>query len=79
MAAPIKPGAHLARSHDKEHQRILSLMVLPMEYIAKDSPQAARLLVQRIHHTISLLSNNPSLGHPGRLPGSHELVIPKTR
>ena len=50
-----------------------------MEYIAKDNPHAARLVVQRIHHTISLLSNNPSLGHPGRLPGIHELVIQKTR
>ncbi|GMR18685.1 MAG: type II toxin-antitoxin system RelE/ParE family toxin [Gammaproteobacteria bacterium] len=48
-------------------------------YIAKDDPQAARLLVQRIHHTVSLLSNNPSLGHPGRLPGTHELIIPETR
>lgn len=49
------------------------------EYIAKDDPQAARFVVQRIQHTVSLLSNNPSLGHPGRLPGTHELVIPKTR
>ncbi len=49
------------------------------EYIAKDNPEAARLVVQRIHHTVSLLSNNPSLGHPGRLPGTHELIIPKTR
>jgi toxin ParE1/3/4 len=49
------------------------------DYIAKDDPKTARLVVQRIHHTVSLLSNNPSLGHPGRLPGTHELVIPKTR
>lgn len=49
------------------------------EYIAKDDPQAARLVVQRIHHTVSLLSDNPALGHPGRLPGTHELVIPNTR
>ena len=49
------------------------------EYIAKDDPQAAQLVVQRIHHTVSLLSDNPALGHPGRLPGTHELVIPKTR
>ncbi len=49
------------------------------EYIAKDNPEAARLVVQRVHHTISLLRDNPSLGHPGRLPGTHELVIPKTR
>ncbi len=49
------------------------------EYIAKDDPQAARLVVQRIYHTVLLLKDNPSLGHPGRLPGTHELVIPKTR
>ncbi len=48
------------------------------EYIARDDPQAARLVVQRIHHSISLLSDNPSLGHPGRLPGTRELVIPET-
>ncbi len=49
------------------------------EYIAKDDPLAARLVVQRIYHTVSLLRENPSLGHPGRLPGTRELVIPKTR
>ena len=49
------------------------------EYIAKDNPQAAQLMVQRIYHTVVLLKDNPSLGHPGRLPGTHELIIPKTR
>ena len=49
------------------------------EYIAKDDPQAAQLVVQRIHHTVCLLRDNPSLGYPGRLPGTRELVIPKTR
>ena len=49
------------------------------EYIAKDNLQAARLVVQHIHHAVSLLSDNPSLGHPGRLPGTRELIIPKTR
>lgn len=49
------------------------------EYIAKDDPQAARLVVQRIVQTVLLLTENPSLGHPGRLPGTHELVIPNTR
>ncbi|VAW67077.1 hypothetical protein MNBD_GAMMA09-2725 [hydrothermal vent metagenome] len=48
-------------------------------YIAKDDPEAARLVVQRIQQTVGLLRDNPSLGHPGRLPGTHELVIPKTR
>ena len=49
------------------------------EYIAKDDPLAAKLMVQRIYHAVLLLNDNPSLGHPGRLPGTHELVIPKTR
>ncbi len=49
------------------------------EYIAKNDPQAAQLIVQHIFQTISLLKENPSLSHPGRLPGTRELVIPKTR
>ena len=49
------------------------------EHIAKDDPQAARLVVSRILEAVSLLSTNPSLGRPGRLPGTHELVVPKTR
>ena len=49
------------------------------EYSAKDYPHSARLVVQHIYHAVSLLRDNPSLGHPGRLPGTHELVIPKTR
>jgi len=49
------------------------------EHIAKDDPQAARIVVQRIQHAVSLLRDNPALGHPGRLPDTHELVTPKTR
>ena len=49
------------------------------EYIAKDDPQAARLVVQRIQQTVALLADNPNMGYPGRLPGTHELIIPKTR
>ncbi len=48
-------------------------------YIAKSDPKTAQLVVQRIQHSISLLSDNPNLGHSGRLPGIRELVIPKTR
>jgi toxin ParE1/3/4 len=49
------------------------------EFIAQDDPQAARLVVQRIQRAISLLSDNPALGHPGRVPGTRELLVPKTR
>jgi toxin ParE1/3/4 len=49
------------------------------EFIAKENPEAARLVIGRIVRTVSLLEDNPSLGHPGRVPGTHELVIPNTR
>ena len=49
------------------------------EYIAQDDPKAAQQLVQWIVQTVSLLKDNPSLGHPGRLPDTRELVIPNTR
>ncbi len=32
-----------------------------------------------MEYAVQLLSDHPSLGHPGRVPGTYELVIPKTR
>ena len=49
------------------------------EYIAQDNPAAAQLVVHRIVAAIKLLSENPALGHPGRIPGTRELVVPNTR
>ena len=49
------------------------------EYIAQDNPEAARLVVKRIIDTINLLPDNPALGHPGRIHGTRELLIPDTR
>ncbi|MCU7860665.1 MAG: type II toxin-antitoxin system RelE/ParE family toxin [Candidatus Thiodiazotropha sp. (ex Lucinoma kastoroae)] len=49
------------------------------EFIAQNDPQAAQMVMQQILKTISWLRDNPALGHPGRLPGTHELIIPKTR
>ncbi len=60
-------------------RKALSNLDQEAEYIAKDDPLAARLIVDRIYHSVSMLKDNPSLGHPGRLPGTRELVIPKTR
>ena len=48
-------------------------------HIAKDDTAAAQKVVQSIHHAVSLLSENPALGHPGRLDGTRELVVPDTR
>lgn len=49
------------------------------QFIAQDDPQTAQTVVDRIQQTISLLRDNPALGHPGRVSGTHELIIPKTR
>ena len=49
------------------------------EYIAQDNPVAATLVVQRIVDAINLLHDNPARGHPGRLHGTRELVVPDTR
>jgi toxin ParE1/3/4 len=49
------------------------------EYIAQEDPAAARLIVEHIVKTINLLKDNPALGHPGRIHGTRELVVPDTR
>jgi toxin ParE1/3/4 len=48
-------------------------------YIAEESPAGARRIVLRILHDIEhLLPDNPNMGRPGRVPGTRELVIPRT-
>ncbi|EDZ66306.1 plasmid stabilization system protein, RelE/ParE family [Nitrosococcus oceani AFC27] len=47
-------------------------------YIAQDNPAAARRVVQTIVDAINLLSDNPALGRPGRVPGTRELVVADT-
>ncbi len=49
------------------------------EYIARDNPAAAQLVVQRITDAINLLADNPNLGHVGRIHGTRELVVPDSR
>lgn len=47
-------------------------------FIADDDPQRAMVLLARIEKHIEQLSDNPSLGRPGRAPGTRELVVPRT-
>jgi toxin ParE1/3/4 len=48
-------------------------------YIAEDDPAAAQRVVLRIIHSIeSLLAGQPQMGRPGRVPGTRELVVPRT-
>lgn len=48
-------------------------------YIAAEDPTAARLVVQRIIEAVALLAEQPALGRPGRVVGTRELLVPKTR
>ena len=55
-------SSRLARSHSREHD-----------------PAAAKRVALHILYCVEyLLSENPKLGAPGRVPGTRELVIPKT-
>jgi len=49
------------------------------EYISRDDPAMARKIVQQINEAVSMLAKNPSLGRPGRIFGTRELVVPGTR
>jgi toxin ParE1/3/4 len=47
--------------------------------ISVDDPAAAKRVALHILHCVEeLLPQNPQLGHPGRVPGTRELIIPKT-
>jgi plasmid stabilization system protein ParE len=48
-------------------------------YIATDDASAARLVVVRVLDAVSQLVEQPGLGRPGRVPGTRELVVPRTR
>ena len=56
------------RNHDDE-----------ASFIAADGPQAAQLVVQRVLDAVAMLPGQPGTGRPGRVPGTRELVVLKTR
>ena len=45
------------------------------EYLGRDNPAVAQDMVAALSASIELLSQQPALGRPGRLPGTRELVI----
>lgn len=48
-------------------------------FVAADDAVAARLVVDRILGAIAQLAEQPGLGRPGRVPGTRELIVSKTR
>ncbi|WAC48125.1 type II toxin-antitoxin system RelE/ParE family toxin [Asticcacaulis sp. SL142] len=49
-----------------------------MEYIARDSPQAALSQLDEIQRQTRLLIDQPNIGRLGRIKGTRELVIRNT-
>jgi toxin ParE1/3/4 len=48
-------------------------------YIAEENPVAARRILLRVLNDVEhLLPDNPQMGRPGRVPGTRELVVPRT-
>jgi toxin ParE1/3/4 len=48
------------------------------KYIAQDKPKAAAQVAKSIVDKVSLLSEQSSIGRPGRVVGTRELIIPNT-
>ena len=48
-------------------------------YIANDDSAAARMVVERVLNAVAMLVRQPDMGRPGRVPGTRELVVPRTR
>jgi toxin ParE1/3/4 len=49
------------------------------DYIEQDDPAAAqRVALHIVRNGETLLSQHPEMGRPGRVPGTRELVIPRT-
>ena len=48
-------------------------------YIANDDSAAARIVVERVLNAVAMLAQQPDIGRPGRVPGTRELVVPRTR
>jgi toxin ParE1/3/4 len=49
------------------------------KYIAEDSLQSAEIVVARIRDSVNQLADDQALGRPGRVVGTRELVVQKTR
>jgi toxin ParE1/3/4 len=59
-------------------RRAIRHLVVLRRHIAKDSEQSAILAANRILKAVELLKSQPSIGRPGRIVGTRELVVPDT-
>ena len=49
------------------------------KFIAEEDETAAGRTGRRIRAAAKLLETTPQLGHPGRIPETRELIVPRTR
>lgn len=49
-----------------------------LEYVARDDPNTAELIAQRVEKSLSLIRAMPSLGTPTARPGVRRYPIPNT-
>ena len=47
-------------------------------YIAEDSPQSAKAVIERVKQGINTVCVHPHLGRPGRVEGTREFIIART-
>lgn len=59
--------------------KALQNLVDEADFIAEEDPAAAHQVVQRIYEAVNNLSDNPSLGHAGRIHSTRELTVANTR
>ena len=60
-------------------QKALRNLEDEIEFIGQDDPQAAKLVARRVIETLAVLVGQPGIGRPGRVHGTRELVVLKTR
>ena len=48
------------------------------DYIARDNPDAAKLMVSRLWSAVKSLDKQPEMGRPGRVYGTRELIVSGT-
>ncbi len=71
--------ADLLRAYDAPSPASIHDLIALRAHIAEYDPAAAKRVALYILYCVEyLLSENPKLGAPGRVPGTRELVIPKT-
>lgn len=56
----------------------LADLIEAQEYIAKENPQAANAVAQRVWQAAKTLRDNPAIGRVGHIEGTRERVVART-